>query len=312
MKRNLTVLISLIIIVSLYAMPIQKVGAPPMSYGYTCGLVSALNADARISHEVANVTIMPELVDGENLTHSIKITSSYNITNTADHEINFLTSYVHSSWAPHIDYVSNPLNVTIEGNSSHYTATITYNLTVRTELPLEISSRYPSGFFTSFTDPQIDVVNLTMTSHTNLVLSFETVFLVGCFGNYYDFRYGLDMQKLKTDSTHLDGRLDVTNTSLLVRTDFLNSHSRSVTQVGVSSVAAWSISDWDWESESPYPGMQFEEDVFTEYIGVQLWQSEYSLPGYNLPFEVQLLFLTLTIATLFTILVVISRRGKSL
>jgi hypothetical protein len=311
-KRNLTILISLIIIFSLYVMPIQKVGAPPLSYGYTCGLVSALNADARISHEVVNVTLMPDLVDGENLTHSITIKSSYNITNTADHEINFLTSYVRSSWAPHIDYVSNPINVTIEGNSSQYTATIMYNLTVRTELPLEISSRYPSGFFTSFFDPQIDVVNLTMTSHANLVLSFETAFLVGCFGNYYDFRYGLDMPKLKTDSTHLDGRLDVTNTALLVRTDFLNSQSRSVTQMGVSSVATWSISDWDWDSESPYPGMQFEEDVFSEYIGVQLWQSEYFLPGHYRPFEVQLLFLTLTIATSFTILVAMSRRGKSL
>ena len=310
MRRDLVAAIVLTIIVSLHVLSILEVAAPPLSYGYTCGLVSAVNADVQISHGVVNVTITPELVDGENLTHSIKISSRYNITNTADHGINFLTSYVRSSWAPHITYLSVPMNVTIEGNSSHYNATVEYNISTRAALPVAISSRYPSGFFTSFFDPQIDVVNLTMTSHANLVLSLETEFLVGCFGNYYDFRYGLDMQKMKTDSAHLDGRLYVTNTSLLIRTDFLNSRSRNVVHVGTSSVATWSISDWEWGGETLYPGMQFEEDVFTDYIGVQLWQSEYHPPGYELDFRSQILIILIGIPTLIIILVTLSRRSK--
>ncbi|MGD9396815.1 MAG: hypothetical protein PVJ05_10340 [Candidatus Thorarchaeota archaeon] len=310
MKRNLAAGLFLIIIISLYTTQIHQVAAPPCPHGYTCGLVSALDTDVHISYEIVDATIIPDMADGENLTHSIEVSSSYNITNTADHDVNFLTSYVRSSWAPHITYLSNPMNVTIEGNSSHYNASIMYNISTQAELPEGIGSRYSSRFFESFIDPQIDVMNLTMAAHTNLVLSVETAILVRCCGDFFDFRYGLDMQKLKTDCTHLDGRLDVANTSLLVRTEFLNSHSRSVNRVGRSLIATWSISDWDWDSESPYPGMQFEDDVFGDYIGVQLWQSEYFPPGYHLSLETQFLYLTLTLATSFTILVALSRRNK--
>jgi hypothetical protein len=72
------------------------------------------------------------------------------------------------------------------------------------------------------------------------------------------------------------------------------------------------MNDWDWAREREYPGIQFDDDVFNEYIGVQLVQSEYSPPGYNLSLEAQLLFLTLTLAASFTILVVLSRRNKLL
>ena len=311
MRRDFAVGLLLIIIVSLYTTQIHEVAAPPFSYGYICGLVSALDTEVHISHEVVNATIIPDMTDGENLTYGIEVSSSYNITNTADHDINFLTSYVRSSWGPHITYESNPMNVTIEGNSTPYNATIAYNISTRVELPEGLDSRYPSGFFTSFIDPHIDVVNITMAAHTGLVLLVETAFLVGCFADYYDFRYGLDIQKLKTDSTHLDGRLNVSNTSLLVRTNFLNSQPCSVNRVGDSLVATWSISDWNWDSESPYPGMQFEEDVFGEYIGVQLWQSEYFPPGPGLDFRNPMLIFMIAIPTLFILLVALSHRGKS-
>ena len=310
MKRDLAVGLFLIIIVSLCTTQIHKVAAPPAFNEYICGLVSALNTDVHISQAVVNATIVPNMADGENLTHNIEVSSSYNITNTANYSINFVTSYVRSSYAPHITYLSNPMNVTIEGNSSRYNATIMYNITTRSELPEGISSRYPSGFFESFIDPQIDMMNLTMTAHTNLVISVETSFLVRCFGDCFDFRYGLDMQKLEADRTHLDGRLDVANTSLLFRTDFLNSHSRTINRVGDSLVATWSISDWAWDSETPYPGMQFEDDVFSDYIGVQLWQSEYYPPGFRSVFADSPVLFVMAITILFILLVALSRRGQ--
>lgn len=310
MRRDLAIGLFLIIIVSLYATQIHEVVAPPYFNGYRCGLVSALNTDVHISQAVVNATVVPIMADGENLTHCIEVACSYNITNTANHDINFVTSFVRSSYAPHIAYLSNPMNVTIEGNSSRYNATIMYNITARSELPEAIGSRYLSGFFESFTDSQIDVVNFTMRAHTNLVLSVETSFLVRCFGDCFDFRYGLDMQELETDCTHLDGRLVVSNTSLLVRTDFLNSHSRILNQVDGSSVATWSISDWDWDSESPYPGLQFEDYVFSDYIGVQLWQSEYYPPGYRSVFGDSPVFFVMAITILFILLVALSRRGQ--
>jgi len=312
MRKYLTTGLFLILIVSLHAVSTRQAAAPPLSYGYTCGLVSALDTDIRVSDATVNAAIIPNTADGENLTHSIEINSSYNITNTADYGVSFLTSYVRSSWTPHNTYSSVLKNVTIEGNLSLYNATIVYNVSTQAELPEEIASRYQTGFFSSFIDPQIDVMNLTMAAHAKIVLLVQTTLFVNCYGNYFDFRYGLDMQQLRADSTQLDGRLDVSNTSLLVKTDFLNSHSRSVNQVGDSLVATWSMSAWDWDIETPYPGLQMDYDVFSEYIGVQLWQSEYLLPTINnrlLGSGVQLI-IVIPVITLVLLLAVWSRRSK--
>lgn len=309
MRRILAIGLFLILIVSLHVVSVHKAAAPPLFYGYTCGLISALDTDIRLSHATVNAVIIPDYTDEENLTHSIEASSSYNITNTADHDVSFLTSYVRSSWTPSDTYSIIPKNITIEGNSSMYNASIVYNISAQAELPERIGSRYPSGLFSSFIDPRIDVVNLTMAAHAELVLSVQIILLVQCYGDCFDFRYGLDMQKLRADSTQLDGRWDVSNTSLLVKTDFLNGHSRSVNQVGDSLVATWSISDWDWDSEVPYPGLQIDEDVFSEYIGVQLWQSEYFPP--RLDFRNPLMFFVIAVPTLFILLVALSRYGKS-
>ena len=310
MRKNLVAGLFLILIVSLHAVSIPQAAAPPFSYGYTCGLISALDTDIRISHATVNAAIIPDNADGENLTLSIEVFSSYNLTNTADHEVSFLTSYVRISMTPNIAFTSIQKNVSIEGNSFLYNASIVYNISTQTDIPEGIGSRYTSGFFSSFMDPRIDVVNLTMAAHAELVLAVRTIFVVKCIGDCFDFRYGLDMEKLEADSTQLDGRLDVSNTSLLIRTDFLNSHSRSVNQVGDSLVARWSISDWDWGGESTYPGFQIDYDVFSDFIGVQLWQSEYSPPGPD--FGDLPLFLMITVIALFILLAALSRRGKKL
>ncbi|MBY8998560.1 MAG: hypothetical protein KGD60_12590 [Candidatus Thorarchaeota archaeon] len=313
MRYNIVVGLFLILIVSIHAVSIHQATAPPVSYGYTCGLVSALDTDIHVSYATVNAAIIPDSADGENLTHSIEVSSSYNITNTADHGVSFLTSYVRSSWTPQNTYSSVPKNVTIECNSSLYNASIVYNISTKAELPEGIGSRYPSDLFSSFIDPRIDVINITMAAHAELVLLVQTSLFVNCYGNYFDFRFGLDMEKLRSDSTQLDGRFDVSNTSLLVKTDFLNSNSRSVNQVGDSLVATWSISDWNWDSETPYPGLQIDYDVFSDYIGVQLWQSEYFPPtiGHGLPGRWDLvLFLAIPVITVFILLAVWSRRGK--
>jgi hypothetical protein len=312
MRRNIVAGLFLIIIVSLYAIPIYKVDAPPTCYGYTCGLISALATDIRFSYSTVNASIIPDYTDGENLTHIIEITSSHNITNIADHEVSFLTSYVRSSWTPHDSYSSILKNITIEGNPSLYKSSITNNLSTPEDLPEGIGSRYPSGFFSSFVDSQIDVVNLTVAAHAEIVLSVHTILIVKCLGHYFDIRYGLDMQKLRSDSTQLDGGFDVSNTSLLLKTVFLNSQSRSVNPVGDSLIATWSISDWDWDSEAPYPGLQIDEDVFSEYIGVQLCQSEYLIPtiGHWLPGAGIQLFFAIPVITLLALLVVWYRLVK--
>ena len=268
----------LLLLLCLYSASIHPVAAPPCGYGYTCGLVSVLESDIQVSSGIVNATIIPEKIDEANLTHSIEVSSRYNLTNTADHEVNFLTSYVRESWAPHIVYASIPSNITIEGNSSLYNASIVYNISNDTQLPDELSSRFTTEFFSSFIDYQLDIVNLTFAAHANLVLSLQTMFTVKCYGDYFDFRYGLDTQKLTLDSTQLDGWFSVSNTSLLFRTVSLNGNSLSVNQLDESLFATWSISDWDWCGEITYPGLQLDFDVFDDYIGVQLWQSEYLPP----------------------------------
>jgi hypothetical protein len=313
MKRNHVAVVLLFLIVSLNAVSIHQASAPPLSAGYTCGLVSVLDMDIRLTYATVNISITPDIADGENLTHDIEVSSNYNITNMADHEVSFLTSYVRSAWMPLDFYSSVPKNVTIEGNSSMYNASIAYNITSREELPVEIRSRYPTGFFSSYFDSQIDLIDLTMAAQAELVLLVETKLSANCWGNYFDFRYGLDMQKLMTDSTQLEGRLDVSNTSLLVRTDLLNSHSRSVNHVGDSLVTMWSISDWEWGSETTYPGQQLDDDVFSDYLGVQLWQSEYFPPtpdGDGLGSGNLLLLLTIPVIVLVVLLVVRSRWDK--
>jgi hypothetical protein len=152
------------------------------------------------------------------------------------------------------------------------------NITSRDGLPIEIQSRYPTDFFL-YQDVRIEVVNLTLTDRGSLVLTTRTIFETPCYWNFLDFRFGLDMDRLAADATQLDARIEVSNASLLISADFLTSHSVSVDQEGVTRVARWSISDWDWEST--YPGMQLSHDVFNEYIGVQLWQSEYYPPGFR-------------------------------
>jgi len=180
-------------------------------------------------------------------------------------------------------------------------------------LPEDISSKYPSGFFSSFNDPQIDLINLTLAPHVELVLSVQTTLFIDCWGHFFDLRYGLDLQQLGADSTHLDGQFYVLNTSLLVETDFLNNNYRSVNQVGDSLVAIWSIPDWDWSGETTYPGQQLDDDVFSDYIGVQLWQSEYLPPT---PYDgltdpvVLIAFFAITAIILFTLVVAWSRRNK--
>ncbi len=269
----------LLLLICLHTVSMHQVAAPPVGYGYTCGLVSVLESDIQISSAIVNATIIPETIDEANLTHNIEVSSRYNLTNTADHEANFLTSYVRESWSPHIVFGSIPSNITLEGNSSLYNASIIYNISNDTQLPYELSSRFTTEFFSSFIDYQLDIVNLTFAAHANLVLSFQTMFIVKCYGNYFDFRYGLDTQKLSLDSTQLDGWSSVSNTSLLFETVFLNGNSLSVGQLHDSLFATWSISDWDWCGEIIYPGLQFDFDVFGDYIGVQLWQSAYSPPS---------------------------------
>lgn len=301
MRRNHATVLFLILIVSLPAVSIPQAAAPPLGYGYTCGLISALGTDISISHATVNVAIIPDSADGENLTHHIEVLSRYNLTNMADNEVGFLTSYVRTLMIPDIAFTNLQKNISIEGNSFLYNATIDYNISTQTGLPAGIGSRYPSGIFSSYMNPRIDVVNLTVAAHAELVLVVRTIFVVKCIGNFFDFRYGLDMSKLETDSTQLDGRFDVSNTSLLVRTEFLNSHSRSVNQVVDSLVARWSISDWDWGGESTYPGFQMDDDVFNDYFGVQLWQSEYLPPTQefrDLPWSLLIVLIIITIATL--------------
>jgi hypothetical protein len=268
----------LLLLICLHIASIHQVAAPPVGYGYTCGLVSVLESDIQVSSAIVNATIIPETIDEANLTHSIEVSSRYNLTNTADHEVNFLTSYIRESWSPHIEYTSIPSNITIEGNNSLYNASIIYNISNDTQLPNELSSRFTTDFFSSFIDYQLDIVNLTFAAHANLVLSLQTMFTVKCYGNYFDFRYGLDTQKLPLDSTQLDGWFSVSNTSLLFETVFLNGNSLSVNQLDDSKFAAWSISDWDWCGEIIYPGLQLDFDAFGDYIGVQLWQSQYLPP----------------------------------
>ena len=82
-------------------------------------------------------------------------------------------------------------NMSILGNSALYNASIMYNISTRGELPEGLRYRFPSGFFSSFFNIQIDVVNITMVAHAEVVLSVSTIFEGGCYGNYFDVRYGL-------------------------------------------------------------------------------------------------------------------------
>jgi hypothetical protein len=86
----------------------------------------------------------------------------------------------------------------------------------------------------------------------------------------------------------------------------------SVNPVGDSLIATWSISDCDWDSEAPYPGLQIDEDVFSEYIGVQLNQSEYLIPtiGHGFPGAGIQLFFAIPVITLLALLVVWYRLVK--
>jgi hypothetical protein len=277
LRKSQAAVLLLLLIVSLNAVYMPDAYAPPVPYGYTCGLISEYQStDVRVSNVSLNVAIIVDS-DGEDLTYKTEISSSYKLTNTADHEASFLTSYVRSPWIPFIEYQSIPDNVSILGEFALYNASVVYNISTRGELPEDLRYRFPSGFFSSFFNLQIAVVNITMAAQADVVLSVSTV-IEGPGGNF-DFRYGLDMNQLAADSTQLDGIVDVSNTPLLIRTTFLNSHSRSVIQGDDSLVARWSISDWDWSGETTYPGLQFDDDVFSDYIGVQLVQSEYRPPG---------------------------------
>lgn len=298
----------LLLIVSLNAVCTPETVAPPVPFGYTCGLLSEYqNTDVRVSNVSLNVEIIVDS-DGENLTYRTEISSSYNLTNTADAKVRFLTAYVRSPWIPLIEYQSIPDNMSILGDSALYNASIMYNISTRGELPEELRYRFPSSYFSSFFNIQIDVLNITMAAHTEVVLSVSTIFEGGCYGNYFDVRYGLDMQQLSADSTKLDGTLNVSNTSLLIRTALLNGHSSTVTQVGDSLVARWSISDWDWSGEITYPGMQFDDDVFSDYIGVLLVQSEYHPPTFE--WGGPPVFFGITVIAIVVSLAVLSRRGK--
>jgi hypothetical protein len=293
---------------SLHAVYTPEAAAPPVGTDFACGLISEYqNTDVRIPYASLNAAIDINS-DGENLTYVFDIVSSYNLTNTANHDISFGTSYVRNPWDPFTAYESIPGNFTIAGNSSMYNASITYNISTRAELPEALRSIYLASFFSRMLNPGIDVVNITMAAYAEVTLAFRTILEVECMGNFFDFRFGLDIQKLESDSTHLDATLWITNPSLLYRTDLINSHSRSVAQTGDSLVARWSISDWAWGGESPYPGMQIDDDVFKDYIGVQLWQSEYRLPG---PQWGELPLFLIPIAIVIVVpLAVLSRRGK--
>jgi hypothetical protein len=279
LRKNHAAVIFLLLIVSLHAVYTPEAAAPPFGTGYTCGLISDYRStNVRISHASLNATVIIES-DGENLTYRFEIVSSYSLTNTADHDVSFVTSYVRGPWDPFTAYEDTPDNLTIAGNSSMYSASVTYNISTRAELPEVLQSIYLTSFFSASYFPSIDVVNITMAASAELTLTFRTILEERCIGNFFDFRFGLDIQKLESDSTQLDATLKITNPSLLFRTDLLNSHSRSVTQTGDSLVVTWFLSDWDWGGESTYPGMQISGDVFGDYLGVQLWQSEYRPPG---------------------------------
>ncbi len=313
MKKHHAAGLFFILLAGFYSTSIHQAVAPPLSYGYTCGLISTSNTNVRFSDAFVNVSIIPDIDELDNLTHSIKMSSQYNLTNSADYEVCFLTSFVRTPWTPQDTYSSIPKNVTIEGESSMYNASIVYNITDQSELPEDLSSKYPSGFFSSFNDPQIDLINLTLAPHAELVLLVQISLFVDCWGHFFDFRYGLDLPQLGDDYTHLDGKLYVLNTSLLVKTDFLNNNYRSVSQESDTLVATWSIPDWDWGGGTTYPGQQLDDDVFNEYIGVQLWQSEYMPPT---PYDgltdpvVLIAFFAITAIILFTMLVAWSRWNK--
>ncbi|MFX1484218.1 MAG: hypothetical protein ACFFCP_13645 [Promethearchaeota archaeon] len=281
MKRNLAVHVVFLLIVFLGVVPVPKVSSPPLSSVFVCGLVLPSNADARLSHATINTSIIPDLSNGENLTYHIVISSCYNITNSADHDVYFPVSFVWNDWSPLELSSSLETNVTMEGVPSNYTASVFYNITSREELPVEISTRFPADFFLSYSNPCIDLINITLAAHTKIVLKMESSLSANCLGNYFDFRYGLDMPKLEADSTQLLCSLSLSNTSLLVKTDLLNSHNRSVNQVSDSLEVMWSLSDWDWGGEITYPGQELSNDVFSDYLGIQLWQSEYYPPTLN-------------------------------
>ena len=85
----------LFLLISIHAVCTPEAVAPPFGYGYVCGLISEyLNTDVRISCAILNSTINIDS-DGENLTYRIGILSRYNLTNTADQEVNSkLAEYV--------------------------------------------------------------------------------------------------------------------------------------------------------------------------------------------------------------------------
>lgn len=279
LRKIRAVVLFLFLLISIHAVCTPEAAAPPFGCGYTCGLISEyLSAEVRILHASLNATIDIDS-DSENPTYRIEVHSIYNLTNTADQEVHFVTSYVRSPWSPDPEFENIPGNLTILGDSALYNASITYNIKTGTELPGILQSIYPSSFFSSFFDPKIDVVNITLAAHTGVVLSIRTILEEQCHGDFFDFRFGLDIRNLETDSTQLDGTIEVSNTSILARTDLLNSHSRSVTHVDDTLVVRWVISDWSRDSTSTYPGMQIDDsDVFSDYIGIQLWQSLYSPP----------------------------------
>ncbi len=183
-----------------------------------------------------------------------------------------------------------------------------YNITSGAELPEALQSIYTTRFFSDLYSPSIDAVNITMAAYAEVTLTFRTIFEERYEGDYFDFGFGLDIQKLESDSTQLDAALEIANTSLLARIDLLNSHSRSVTQEGDSLVATWSISDWEWGGESTYSGIQTTGDVFGDYLGVQLWQWEYMPPTFVL--GGQSLFLVITVIAIVTSLAALSRWGQ--
>lgn len=278
LRKNHAAVISLLLIVSLHAVCTPEAAAPPCGTGYTCGLISEYRStNVRISHASLNATIIIDS-DGEDLTYRFEIVSSYNLANTADHNVSFITSYARSPWAPLTAYESIPDNLSIAGNSNLYNASVMYNIATGAELPEVLQSIYTTRFFSELYFPSIDAVNITMAAHAEVTLNFRTIFEEKCSADYFDFRFGLDIQKLESDSTQLDAAFEIVNTSLLARTDLLNSHSRNTTQSGDSLVATWALSDWEWGGAATYPGMQISGDVFGDYLGVQLWQWEYMPP----------------------------------
>ncbi len=118
LRKNHAAVIFLLLIVSLHAVCTPEAAAPPFGTGYTCGLISEYrDTEISVSHASLYATIDINSA-GEKLTYRFDIVSSYNLTNTADHAVSFVTSYARSPWASLAAYENTPDNLSISGNSN--------------------------------------------------------------------------------------------------------------------------------------------------------------------------------------------------